>query len=150
MAVNWKEISVDMGYGAAAGVADQVVQRMDSKRATDKGVPQLKWNQRWGTYFNYGVPLLAVIGVTSGMIRNPVTTTRLLTLSGELAGRQATMAFQNKSGTPVTYNPAKWLPREAVRQDAYLPNANPQPIRVSEVVPIVQPQSLFGGRGELG
>ena len=54
-------------------------------------------------------------------------------------------------GAPVLEQKA----REAIRArtvalDVYNPNSNPQPIDMGMSTPIVQPQSLFSSRGDLG
>jgi hypothetical protein len=104
---NWKMVGVNLGVGAVAGVADQLIKRVDASRATTAGVPQLKWTKRFGTYFNFGVPLVAVAAVGLNKLQRDWAT-RALVRGGQLAGREATQVIQNRKGTPVAYNPVKW------------------------------------------
>jgi hypothetical protein len=138
--INWKPIATDLGSGAVAGVLDQLVSKHDTKRAATAGVPQLKWTKRFGTYFNYGIPILAVAGVATNYVRGDWAT-RLTVIGGQLAGREAMKGFQNKGGTaPVYYNP---VPQ-------YVQSPNPQPIKTAPVVPIVSPQGNLGIAGMTG
>jgi hypothetical protein len=99
MAGNWTKVAVDVGTGGVAGVADQLVQNLDENRAlaeratgalaADKKLPIMK---QYGTYLNYGAPLLAVIASAMGWIRGDMET-RLVTAGGQLAGRKATHHF---------------------------------------------------------
>jgi hypothetical protein len=141
---NWKKIGTDLGTGAVFGIADQMIKKVDADRAATKGVPQLKWSQRVGTYVNYGVPLLAVGAVVMNKL-NGDWATRVLTAGGQLAGREGSHAFISRKGTPVAYNPAKWAPVPDIN---YRPSPNPQPINVGAIVPVVTPQSDYGVRGE--
>jgi len=105
---NWTKVGTDLGIGAVAGVVDQLAQNSDEKRAmamraagtlaADKKMPLMK---QYGTYINYGVPLLAVVAVATNMVRGEMET-RLVTIGGQLAGRKATHQFTtgSTSATP--------------------------------------------------
>jgi hypothetical protein len=170
----WKKVGMDAGVGAVAGVADQMIQNWDEKRALaaralpsndpkyiapDKKMPILF---EAGTYVNYGLPLLTVVGVSMGWVKGDMAT-RLTTASFQLAGRKGTHRFttnpggNNPSKTPAAaytqlakQAAAQAAAREAAARDLYRAAPNPEPIQTGQAVPIVQPQSLFGGRGELG
>jgi hypothetical protein len=105
---NWTKVLSDMGIGGLAGSADQLAQNSDEKRAlnqraagklaADKKLPIM---QQYGTYINYGVPLLAIVGVATGMVKGDMAT-RVATMGGQLAGRKATHQFTTgaTSATP--------------------------------------------------
>ncbi len=105
---NWTKVGLDLGVGGVAGVVDQLAQNSDEKRAlaervagtlaANKKMPLMK---QYGTYINYGVPLLAVVGVAMDMVKGDMAT-RLVTAGGQLAGRKATHQFTTgaTSATP--------------------------------------------------
>lgn len=150
---NWKAVGIDMGTGAAAGVIDEIINKKDIDRLPDynaksgqAAVTQIPWQKRIGTYYSYGVPLLAVGAIAMNKLPG-VWATRLAVVGGQLAGRQATKATLNKmaigstpSKAPVYYKP---VPQ-------YVPAPNPQIPNYAQVVPIVSPQRNLGAQGLTG
>ena len=92
---NWKKVATDVGIGAVAGGLDAFVQEKTVDQVAKfkavaanagKKMPQL---QRYSTYYNYGVPILATVAVAMGYPRSTDMQTRLMTIAGQLAGRRA-------------------------------------------------------------
>lgn len=92
---NWMKIGQDLGVGGVAGVLDQILQEEDEKRAktflakpenaAKKTMPVLN---QYGTYFNYGLPIVTVVATAMGYLNGPLQT-EMLTASGALVGRKA-------------------------------------------------------------
>jgi len=104
---NWQKVGVDLVMGGAAGGLDQWIQNVDEKRGlderaagtlpADKKLPVMK---QYGTYLDYGVPLLSVIAVGMGWLGGDMAT-RALTIGGQLAGRKMTHQFTTGAGSNV-------------------------------------------------
>jgi hypothetical protein len=104
---DWVKLGTGFIAGGAAGAVDQVVQNRDDKEEdrrhglpttdpaflkTDAKLPMLS---RFGTYYNYGVPLVAV-GLTAGGVLKGDTALMALTAGGQLAGREITHSMTAK------------------------------------------------------
>jgi len=92
--VGWAKVGTDVGVGGAVGVVDQLVQNEDEKRETAKGA-KLPIMSQYGTYYNYGVPILAILGSTFGFLRGDMAT-RVIAAGSTLAGRKATWHITKK------------------------------------------------------
>lgn len=145
---NYKEVAYDMGSGAVAGVVDQFVHKTDIDRLTDynsklpAGTPaakQVPWTKRYGTYYNYGVPLLTVGLIAMNRLRG-TWATRLAVIGGQLAGREALQAAQNSSAIKNNKNPVYYRP---AAQIVYAPQSNPQPVITHPSIPIVAPPNVM-------
>lgn len=113
MATNWTPVAMDVGVGGVAGVADQFVQNWDAKRKREE--PALSLWKEGGTYLNYGVPILAVLGMALGFIREPWAS-RAILAGSQLAGRKATYAM-TKAEQSAPYRPVpNYLPKSPVPQ----------------------------------
>lgn len=99
---DWMKVGTDFGVGAIGGVIDQVVQNADNKREKDaRALPttdagylapdkkQLPMIKQVGTYVDYGVALLSVVGAGMGLVKGDMAT-RLVTVGGAMAGRKLT------------------------------------------------------------
>jgi len=86
--VEWVNVGTNVAVGGGAGAIDQVVQNQDEKRETDKGA-KLPIASQYGTYYNYGIPILSVLGVAFGFLKGDWAD-RLVTVGSTLAGRKAT------------------------------------------------------------
>lgn len=93
------KIGTDLAVGGAGGVASKLVDDWDAKRAV---AGPLTFFQRGSTYLNFGVPLLGIVGSMMGFLHGDWET-RVLTMGGTLAGREATV--QIKKGA-VPWRPA--------------------------------------------
>ncbi len=103
----WTKIGADALVGGGAGVADQLVQNWDEARAlaerasgvlpANKKLPVMK---QVGTYLNYGVPILALIGVATGVLKGDMVT-RVVTAAGQLAARKGTHQLTTSSTSPT-------------------------------------------------
>lgn len=87
----WTKVGLDVIVGAPVGVVDQVLQNQDEKRrreAEAAGTPFNIW-KHFGTYYNYGVPVLAIVGVAMNFLKGDWGT-RAVTAGFQLAGRKVT------------------------------------------------------------
>ena len=113
MPTDWVKMGTGAVAGGAAGAVDQVVQNRDDKEedrrhklpaptATApspgylKPTEKLPMLSRYGTYYNYGVPLLAVGAVAMGALKGDMAL-MALTAGGQLAGRQLTHSVTVKA-----------------------------------------------------
>ncbi len=113
MAGDWMKFGIDFGLGAVGGVADQIVQNVDDKREGDAHA-KLPIMKQIGTYVNYGLPLLNVVGVATGFLKGDWAT-RSTVLTAQLAGRKATWQI-SKRNRVVTYN--VWTRDDQLRKAA--------------------------------
>jgi len=105
MAVEWVKVGMDVGVGGIAGVSDQLIQNQDDKRAAALPVGEkLPIIKQFGTYYNYGVPLLAILGTAFGFLKGDMAT-RLVTAGAQLAGRK--VAYQ-MTAKPATASWSAW------------------------------------------
>jgi len=113
MGVNWTPVAMNVGVGGGAGVVDQLVQNWDEKRRrTD---PTLSRWQEGGTYLNYGVPILAVLGLAFDFLKEPWAS-RAILAGSQLAGRKATYVM-TKAAQSAPYRPApNYIPQSPVPQ----------------------------------
>jgi len=84
----WVKIGTDVAVGGVAGVVDQVLQNQDEKRESEKG-EKLGIMAQYGTYYNYGVPILAIIASAFGWLRGDWAN-RAVVAGSTIAGRKAT------------------------------------------------------------
>ena len=110
MAVEWVKVVADVGTGGVVGAVDQVIQNQDDKRETAAlaSGQTLGAMKRYGTYFNYGVPILAILGTAMGWLKG-AWATRLTTAGSQLAGREITHRLTKPK-------PAAWNQWERNRQ----------------------------------
>ncbi len=119
MPIDWVKMGTGVVAGGAAGAVDQVVQNRDDKEedrrhklsptdAAGKATPgylkpdaKLPMLSRYGTYYNYGIPLVAVGAVAMGALKGD-TALMALTAGGQLAGRQLTHNATVKARPPVS------------------------------------------------
>jgi hypothetical protein len=117
---DWKKIGMGVGIGAVAGAADQLIQNYDENRGmkaraagTLAATAKLPIMKQFGTYYNYGVPLLAVVATAMGWVKDDLALS-LVTAGGQLAGRKVThqLSTRSTSQTPsAAYT--EWARREA-------------------------------------
>jgi hypothetical protein len=110
---DWMRFGIDFGLGAAGGVVDQIVQNVDEKREADAHAKTAVMKQI-GTYVNYGLPLLNVVGVATGFLKGDWAT-RTTVMTAQLAGRKATWQI-SKRNRVVTYG--VWTREDAALQKA--------------------------------
>ena len=94
MPVEWVKVGTNVVVGGAAGVGDQLIQNSDENREKEKG-EKLGIMAQGGTYYNYGVPILSIIGSAFGFLKGDWAT-RLITAGSTLAGRKATWHITKK------------------------------------------------------
>ncbi len=107
MRTNWVKVGTDVVVGGAVGAADQFVQNADDKRGA-VGIMA-----RYGTYLNYGVPILGILGAAMGWLKGDWATRAVLSGS-QLAGRKLTHRFTKTA-------PATWRPRKPAGAGALAP-----------------------------
>jgi len=107
--VEWVKVGTDVAVGGGAGAVDQLVQNADDKRIAAK--PDLGMLSQYGTYFNYGVPILAILATAFGFLRGDWATRGVL-VGSQLAGRKATYKLTKKAPAAWT----SWSRQEAQRQ----------------------------------
>ena len=84
---DWMKVGMDVVVGGAAGAIDQIAQNQDDKRAEEKQTAgeTLGMMQQYGTYINYGVPILAILAAGMGWLKGDWAT-RVCTAGAQLAG----------------------------------------------------------------
>jgi len=85
---DWMKVGVDVVVGGGVGVVDKLVENYDTDKESKATAP-LTVMQKAATYFDYGVPILAIAGVATNFVRGDMAT-RLVTAGAQLAGRQIT------------------------------------------------------------
>ncbi len=98
---DWMKVGVDVVVGAGVGVIDKLVENWDTDRESKATAP-LTMMKKAQTYYDYGVPILAIVGVGAGFVRGDMAT-RLVTAGAQLAGRQVTKEVTKAK-------PASWMP----------------------------------------
>jgi len=99
----WIKVGTNVAVGGAGGAIDQLVQNQDEKREEEKG-EKLSIMSQYGTYYNYGIPILAIFGAALGFVKGEWAT-RLITVGSTLAGRKVTWQV-TKADRVVAYR--KW------------------------------------------
>lgn len=89
--VEWVQVGTNVVVGGAAGAGDQLIQNLDNKRAV--GIMS-----QYGTYYNYGIPILAILATAFGFLKGDLAD-RLVTVGSQLAGRKATHQITKKQGS---------------------------------------------------
>lgn len=107
--VEWVKVGTDVVVGGGAGAVDQLVQNADDKRIAAK--PDLGMMSQYGTYLNYGVPILAILGTAFGFLRGDWATRGVL-VGSQLAGRKVTQKITKKAPAAWT----GWSRQEAQRR----------------------------------
>ena len=96
MRADWMKLATNVGFGAAVGAVDQYVQSKDDDRAAARAAQlpaadELDLLSQYGTYLNYGVPILAILADVMGWLPQNWEE-KVLVASGQLAGRR--LAFR--------------------------------------------------------
>ena len=104
---DWKKIGVSVAVGAVAGGVDQWIQNADEKRGIDAraagkitATQKLPVMKQFGTYYNYGVPILAILATAMNWVKGDMATS-LVTAGAQLAGRKAVHTFTTGAGSNV-------------------------------------------------
>jgi len=105
--MRWLKIGTDVVVGGGAGVLGQFIADKDAEREKPP-----KWYEEYGTYYNYGFPLVSILLAAFGIIRGDWET-RLVTAGATLAGGKAYK--QIKAAAPVGY---KWTRQSEARRQA--------------------------------
>lgn len=102
--VEWVKVASNVAVGGGVGAVDQLVQNADKKREEERE-EKLPIMSQYGTYFNYGVPILAILGTAFGFLKGDWAT-RLVTAGSQLAGRKITHQITKKNEA-VSWTPWK-------------------------------------------
>jgi hypothetical protein len=93
---DWVKVGTDVVVGGGVGAVDQLLQNQDEKREAAAPNGKLAIMKQYGTYFNYGVPLLSILGVAFGFLRGDWAT-RAVVAGSQLAGRKVTKQVTKKN-----------------------------------------------------
>lgn len=105
--MNWVKVGTDVGVGAGAGALGQFIADKDAEREAPK------WYEEYGTYYNYGIPIAAILLAAFGMIRGDWET-RLITAGATLAGSKGYKQIK-AAGAPVG-SKRRWTRDEELRR----------------------------------
>ena len=111
---DWVKVGTDVVVGGGVGVVDKLVENFDIDRES-KATKPLTMIQKAQTYYDYGVPILAIVGVGTGILRGDMAT-RLVTAGAQLAGRQVTKEVTKEK--PLSWH--QWTKEEV----------NPDPLNI--------------------
>lgn len=110
---DWMKVGTDVAIGGGAGVIDQLLQNQDEKREAEKGA-KLGVMTQFGTYYNYGLPILAILANALGFFRG-AWAERTILVGSQLAGRKVAWQFTKRKSVPYT----RWSQRQiATREPA--------------------------------
>lgn len=116
MPVEWVKVGTNVLVGGGVGAGDQLIQNWDRDRAEKKAPEKLGIMAQAGTYYNYGIPILAILGTAFGFLKGEWAT-RLITAGSTLAGRKVTYQVTKPEGalpyTRWTHNRALEAQRQA-------------------------------------
>jgi hypothetical protein len=117
--MDWMKTGEDLGVGAVVGALDQWVQNKDDDRAktkfTESPPGSLSMQSQYGTYLNFGLPILDVVAVAMGWLKGDWAS-RMTTISGQLVGRKIVHKFTNEKklkGYPGSDNSVGYSPSNA-------------------------------------
>jgi hypothetical protein len=87
----WTAIGVDVFSGGVVGAVDQVLQNQDEKRrrAAEASGQTFSKMKEYGTYYNYGVPILGILAAAMGWLKGEWAI-RTVLAGSQLAGRKIT------------------------------------------------------------
>ncbi len=122
-----KKQGTDLLTGAVAGVVDQVVANYDADKDAASPTP-IGFGKKISTYYNYGVPIVAVVGTGMNWFRGDMAT-RLTTIGGQLAARKITQQVTKRT---LVKSPAAW--NRAARESSMRSPANYQVQNVSDIL----------------
>lgn len=115
MATEWVKVGTDVAVGGGVGAVDQLVQDQDEKREAAATTAGKKFGimSQYGTYYNYGVPILAIFATALGFLKGDWAT-RAVVAGSQLAGRKVTKQVTKPKAAAWT----RWArgEQEAARQ----------------------------------
>jgi len=95
--VEWIKVGTNVVVGGALGAGDQLIQNADDKREVERA-EKLPILSQYGTYYNYGIPILGILAAAFGFLRGDWAT-RVITGGSVLAGRKVTRQVTKKEGS---------------------------------------------------
>lgn len=108
--MNYTKVATNVLIGGVAGVADNVAQSYDEKRALDYAAANpgktLSFWRQYGTYLNFLLPLAGL--AACAMMPRAISAeneTRIALVGGQLAGRKLAHRFWKVTGAPVSPAP---------------------------------------------
>lgn len=106
--MNWVKVGTNVAVGGAAGAVGEFIRDKDAERD-----PKPKWYEEYGTYYNYGIPIAAILLAAFGMIRGDWET-RLITAGATLAGSKGYKQIK-AAGAPAGYK-RRWTRDDELRR----------------------------------
>ncbi len=105
--MKWVKVGTDVAVGGGAGALGQFIADKDAERTTPP-----KWYEEYGTYYNYGFPIISILLAAFGIIRGDWET-RLITAGATLTGGKAYK--QIKAAAPAGYK-RRWTKDDELRR----------------------------------
>ncbi len=106
--MDFKKVGTNVVIGGIAGVADNMAQTYDEKRALEYAAANpgksLSFWRQFGTYLNFGLPIAGV--VAANFVRmSDENLARISLVGGQLAGRKLAHRYWKVTGAPVSPAP---------------------------------------------
>lgn len=113
MQADWMRIGTNVAMGGAVGAIDQIVQNKDDERAAARFAQtppdKLDLMSQYGTYLNYGLPLVAILADVMGWMPKGYED-RIMVSASQLAGRRITWRYTKEKKMPGYPNYVAYLP----------------------------------------
>lgn len=97
----WTRFGTNVLIGGGSGVADQLLQNQDDKRAAARQAAGQKLGimSQYGTLLNYVTPILGIGAIAMGWLKGDWAT-RVAVAGSQLAGRKGTWQMTKRKETP--------------------------------------------------
>jgi len=110
--LNYYKVGTDVVVGGALGAGDQALQNWDDDRESKAGARISMWKLA-GTYYNYALPILAIVLSAMNTLRGDMQT-RAITAGAQLVGRKGVWQATKRKASTVPWR--KWSGDEPTPQ----------------------------------